>query len=116
MAESKARYPCCSHASTCFRCHRLQSSSPQNPVYGQAVRKATKTAMKQLDRVPFSTVCERMLPYGMFRPVERSCCMPLPLFHAERIALFGDFMLPLATENPAWVRDRPRADFPVRRA
>jgi len=29
-------------------------------------------------------------------------------FRVERIALFADFMLPLAPENPAWARYLPQ--------
>jgi hypothetical protein len=77
-------------------------------VYGQAVRKATKTTMKRVERPPFSTVCERMLPDRTLCPRHRLPRLPWMFFRAERIALFGDFMLPLAPENPAWGRDRPQ--------
>lgn len=38
----------------------------------------------------------------MLCPGEGSQRMSAPLFSVERIALFGDFMLGLATENSAW--------------
>ncbi|EHJ99988.1 hypothetical protein AT5A_00985 [Agrobacterium tumefaciens 5A] len=96
------------HASTRIRTAKFRRSSPQNPVYGQAVRKATETTIKPAAWPPFSTVYKGMLHDGTLCTAYRLPRLSSMFFRVERIALFADFMLPLAPENPAWARYRPQ--------